>query len=68
MRTKQITLVVAVALILMSFSTVSAQDLDKVQITSVKVSDNIYMLQGAGGNIGLSLGNDGIFIIDDQFA
>ena len=68
MRTKQIILALTAVLILTSFGTVSAQDLDKVQITSVKVTDNIYMLQGAGGNIGLSFGSDGIFIIDDQFA
>jgi glyoxylase-like metal-dependent hydrolase (beta-lactamase superfamily II) len=60
--------VVTAMLILTSFSTAIAQDLDKVQITSVKITDNIYMLQGAGGNIGLSFGSDGIFIIDDQFA
>ena len=68
MHTKQIILVVTAVLILTSFSTVRAQDLDKVLITSVKLTDNIYMLQGAGGNIGLSFGSDGIFIIDDQFA
>jgi len=32
------------------------------------VADNIYMLTGNGGNIGLFLGNDGTFIVDDQFA
>jgi len=68
MKTKQIISMVAAVLILTSFSTVSTQDLDKVQIISVKVTDNIFMLQGAGGNIGLSFGSDGIFIIDDQFA
>lgn len=45
-----------------------AQEFDKVQITSVKVTDNIYMLEGQGGNIGLFFGHQGIFIIDDQFA
>ena len=30
--------------------------------------DNIYMLQGSGGNIGVSIGSDGTFIVDDQFA
>ncbi len=68
MRTKQIILVVTAVLILTSFSTASAQDFDKIQITSVKITDNIFMLQGAGGNIGLSFGSDGIFIIDDKFA
>lgn len=39
-----------------------------VEITVEKVSDHIYMLQGAGGNIGISTGEDGVFMIDDQFA
>ncbi|MCG2417751.1 MBL fold metallo-hydrolase [Aequorivita sp. F47161] len=34
----------------------------------LKVTNKIYMLQGNGGNIGLSFGNDGIFMIDDQYA
>ncbi len=41
---------------------------DDVQIKTVKVSDNVYMLVGSGGNIGLSIGEDGAFMIDDQFA
>lgn len=41
---------------------------DKVEISVEKVSDHIYMLQGAGGNIGISTGEDGVFMIDDQFA
>ena len=45
-----------------------AQDFDKVQYTPVRVTDNIYMLKGAGGNIGLFFGPDGLFLIDDQFA
>lgn len=68
MRTKKIILTVATMLLLTSFSTVSTQDLDKVEITAVKITGNTYMLKGAGGNIGLSFGSDGIFIIDDQFA
>ncbi|MFB3058336.1 MAG: MBL fold metallo-hydrolase, partial [Gammaproteobacteria bacterium] len=39
-----------------------------VKINPIPVSDNIYMLSGQGGNIGLFLGEDGTFIIDDQFA
>ncbi len=48
--------------------TVYAQDFDKVQISSEQVSEHIYMLQGRGGNIGVSVGEDGVFLIDDQFA
>lgn len=45
-----------------------AQDFDRVEITTIPVTDNIYMLLGSGGNIGVSIGDDGTFIIDDQFA
>jgi glyoxylase-like metal-dependent hydrolase (beta-lactamase superfamily II) len=44
------------------------QDFSKVQMKATKVSGNIYMLEGAGGNIGVSAGADGILIVDDQFA
>lgn len=44
----------------------SAQD--TVSITTTSVAENIYLLKGKGGNIGLFIGEDGSFIIDDQFA
>ena len=48
---------------------VSAQsNLDTVKIVPVKVTDNIYMLKGSGGNIGVLIGKDGTLMIDDQFA
>jgi cyclase len=43
-------------------------DFSKVQIKVTKVSGNIYMLEGEGGNIAASVGEDGIVIVDDQFA
>src|SRR5438445_11116852 len=43
-------------------------DWSKVQIKATKVSGNIYMLEGQGGNIAASVGEDGIGIVDDQFA
>jgi glyoxylase-like metal-dependent hydrolase (beta-lactamase superfamily II) len=46
----------------------NAQRFDKVNIETIKVSDHVYMLVGAGGNIGVSIGEDGVFVIDDQFA
>ncbi len=45
-----------------------AQDFDNIEITTIPVRDNIYMLQGSGGNIGVSIGDDGTLIVDDQFA
>ena len=44
------------------------QDFSKVTIKTTKVAEGIYMLQGAGGNIGVSVGDDGVVVIDDQFA
>lgn len=44
------------------------QDFSKVQMKATKVGGNVYMLEGAGGNIGVSAGVDGILIVDDQFA
>jgi len=41
---------------------------DQVEITTEKVSDNIYMLQGAGGNIAILTGDEATIMIDDQFA
>jgi glyoxylase-like metal-dependent hydrolase (beta-lactamase superfamily II) len=45
---------------------VAAQD--EVQIKTLPLRDGIYMLEGKGGNIGLFIGEDGTFLIDDQFA
>lgn len=44
------------------------QDFSNVEIKAIHVAKNIHMLQGAGGNIGVSVGSDGILIVDDQFA
>ena len=43
-------------------------DWSKVEIKVHKVNGNVYMLEGAGGNIGVSVGPDGILIVDDQYA
>ena len=44
------------------------KDFSKVEIKVTKVSGNIYVLEGDGGNIAASVGEDGIVIVDDQFA
>jgi cyclase len=41
---------------------------DTVRIRPVLVANNLYMLKGSGGNIGVLIGNDGTLMIDDQFA
>ena len=41
---------------------------DEVVVEAHPVVGNIYMLTGSGGNIGVSVGDDGILIVDDQYA
>ena len=43
-------------------------DFEKVQIKTEKVAEGIWVLAGAGGNIGVSVGADGVFLIDDEWA
>ena len=41
---------------------------DEVEIKEHKLTDNIYMLEGAGGNVGILISDDEVLMIDDQFA
>jgi cyclase len=43
------------------------QDFSKVEMKVQKVAGTVYMLEGVGGNIGASVGDDGIVIVDDEF-
>src|SRR5688572_13024999 len=57
-------------LLLFAASAVIAQQRDwsKVEVTATHVAGSVHMLVGAGGNIGVSVGDDGIVMIDDQYA
>jgi hypothetical protein len=46
----------------------SSQNFDAVEIWTQQVSSNVYMFLGQGGNIGVFVGEDGVFVIDDQLA
>ena len=55
----------------LAIGVVSAQepvDWDAIDLRISHVAGNIHMLEGRGGNIGLSIGGDGVIMIDDQFA
>lgn len=47
---------------------VKLPDWDTVEFTTFDLGNGIYMLEGFGGNIGVSVGEDGVFLIDDQYA
>jgi glyoxylase-like metal-dependent hydrolase (beta-lactamase superfamily II) len=59
--------VIALA-VMASLGTAQARDFSKVEIKTVKLTDTLYVLFGSGGNIGVSAGPDGVYLIDDQFA
>lgn len=52
----------------LSFVSVQAQDMSSVEIKTTDLGNGFYMLEGAGGNLGVSVGEDGMFLIDDQYA
>ena len=53
------------AVLFASINTTSAQE-KEVEFTAFQLSDTVYMLKGRGGNVGISTGEDGLYIIDDQ--
>ena len=66
---KQACLAAVAALALLAAAPLAAQqDFSKVEIKASKVRGNIWMLNGTGGNIGVSVGPDGVLIVDDKFA
>ena len=64
----QYTFAFALTMSLCGAASAQQQDFSKVNISVTKVAGNVYMLQGEGGNIGVSVGEDGIVIVDDQYA
>jgi glyoxylase-like metal-dependent hydrolase (beta-lactamase superfamily II) len=59
---------ISIILLLSAGIALAQQDFSNVQIKVTKVGGTVYMLEGAGGNIGVSVGEDGIVLVDDQFA
>ena len=62
------TFVLFIFLCVVSGAVFAQQDFSRVQIKATKVAGSVYMLEGSGGNIGVSVGEDGIILVDDQFA
>lgn len=57
-----------ISLFTFSFIITACAQNKEVTITTHQLTENIYMLEGQGGNIGISVGDDGVFMIDSQFA
>lgn len=45
-----------------------AAEINAPDISTQKLADNFYMLVGPGGNVGVSTGTDGVYVIDDKFS
>ncbi|HUP63538.1 MAG TPA: hypothetical protein VNA69_24340 [Thermoanaerobaculia bacterium] len=54
--------------LLLAVTAFAQRDFSTVEVKAEKVAGSVHMLTGAGGNIGVSVGDDGIVIIDDQYA
>jgi len=65
---RRVALLAAMLLVWFRYSPAQDQDVSKVQMKVTKVNGSVYMLEGAGGNIGALVGDDGIVIVDDQYA
>lgn len=63
-----LTLGIVVIGLLAPLSPLTAQDMSEVEITTEDLGGGIFMLTGRGGNMGLCVGDDGVFLVDDQFA
>lgn len=60
-------LVFAAALLLCG-PAAAQQDFSDVEIQPQQIGSGLFMMTGSGGNLGVSVGGDGTFIIDSQYA
>ena len=58
----------AVFSVLASLPAAAQQDFSKFEIKTERLAEGVWMLTGSGGNIGVSAGADGVFMIDSQYA
>ena len=68
MKTHFIRIPVLCAAALFAAAASAQQDFSKVEIQTEKLADTVYMMTGEGGNLGVSVGEDAVFVIDNQFA
>ena len=55
-------------LCLLMMSSVLAAQFEDVEISSTHLSGKVHMLEGRGGKLAVSVGEDGVFLVDDQYA
>lgn len=65
---KSIGTLVLIATLALAAAPANAQNFDDVEIVPTRVADGLWMLAGAGGNMAVFIGEDGTFLVDDQYA
>jgi glyoxylase-like metal-dependent hydrolase (beta-lactamase superfamily II) len=61
----------AIGAVLFAVTSAAAQaqvNYDTIQVRTQQLANGVYMLVGTGGNIGLAVGDEAVFVVDDQFA
>ena len=58
----------AVPLLVLAMPTLAQRDFSGVEVTVHDVAGNVKYIKGEGGNIGMLAGDDGVFLVDDQYA
>ncbi len=58
----------AVGLVTASVNAAQQQDFSKIEVKTTDLGKNTYMLEGAGGNVTVAVGTDGVIMVDAQFA
>ncbi len=59
---------VAVAAACLATPALAQRDYSQVEVRTTRLADGVYMMTGAGGNLGLAVGEDAVFLVDDQYA
>lgn len=59
---------ITISTLLLTLPVWGQRNFDEVSIEAQRVAGSVYMMTGAGGNIGVAIGDDGVLLIDDQFA
>ena len=62
------TLAAGLALLVLTSAPGTAQDFENAKIETTDLGNGLHMMVGVGGNLVVSVGEDGTFLIDDQFA
>ncbi len=68
MKIRTLGAMLATSVALLTSPTAAQRDFESVKITTEELAPGVAVLFGSGGNIGVSFGEDGTILIDDQFA